>query len=280
MPSLNEKALLVSLSIHQWRGQVSDQKVAQEVATIHQLEQPEDSYLKKLVPTAALRGVRKAASAIRDWHHKYTLPWQDGNVRILPSTHLLEYRQGLQQRIARFEQEVETFVGKYPQWVEHARQTKKGLFDERQYPSATAVKTQFKVSTQLMPFPSVADFRLETDQDTLAAVKAKAAETLDQVMASAAQSLHDRLYERLHLLYEAIRDPKKVVKEATVESVHETIELVERLNITSDYRVELAVNAAKEQMFGVDVIKLRGNPVFRTDVARRLSQLLLVMRGN
>lgn len=276
--SINEKALLVKLSVSQWYNRALDRKVTDEIAQRYEVTEQEDKYIKTLLPRVAVRNIQRAISDLRTFHYTNTLPWQDDSVRILSSGNFFQYQQGIAARRAKLDEVVAEFVSNYPKWLDHARRTKKGLFDETQYPTASGIGEHYKVNVTFLPFPNVADFRVDIDGKELEQIKTQTAQALTEALSSANQNLIDRLYERVYLLYSALNDPEKIFRDNTVTSIMETADLVERLNVTSDTRVASAVAASRTALQDVHPDMLRSSPSFRNEVAIRAAELLTAFK--
>jgi len=276
--SINEKALLVKLSVSQWYNRAIDRKVTDEIAQKYEVTEQEDKYVKTLLPRVAVRNIQRAISDLRTFHYANTLPWQDDSVRILSSGNFFQYQQGIAARRAKLDEVVAEFVGNYPKWLDHARKTKKGLFDETQYPTASGIGDHYRVNVTFLPFPNVADFRVDIDAKELDGIKRQTEQALSDALASANQHLIDRLYERVYLLYAALNDPEKIFRDNTVTSIVETADLVERLNVTGDVRVASAVSASRTALQDVHPDMLRNSPDFRNKVALRAAELLTAFK--
>lgn len=276
--SINEKAMLVKLSISQWYNRAIDRKVTDEIAQKYEVTEQEDKYVKTLLPRVAVRNIQRAISDLRTFHYANTLPWQDDSVRILSSGNFFQYQQGIAARRAKLEEVVEEFVGNYPKWLDHARRAKKGLFDETQYPTASGIRDHYRVNVTFLPFPNVADFRVDIDAKELDGIKRQTEQALSDALASANQHLIDRLYERVYLLYSALNDPEKIFRDSTVTSIIEAADLVERLNVTGDIRVASAVAASRAALQDVHPDMLRSSPDFRSKVALRCAELLTAFK--
>lgn len=276
--AINEKAMLVKLSVSQWYNRAIDRKVTDEIAQRYEVTEQEDKYVKTLLPRVAVRNIQRAISDLRTFHYANTLPWQDDSVRILSSGNFFQYQQGIAARRAKLDEMVAEFVSNYPKWLDHARKTKKGLFDETQYPTASGISNHYKVNVTFLPFPNVADFRVDIDDKELEQIKTQTTQALSDALASANQNLIDRLYERVYLLYSALNDPEKIFRDSTVTSIVETADLVERLNVTNDDRVNSAVAASRTALQDVHPDMLRSSPDFRNKVALRAAELLTAFK--
>lgn len=272
--NINEKAMLVKLSISQWSNRVIDRKVTGEVAQRYDVENREDKYVKALLPNSVIRPISNAVRDLRAFHNANTLPWQEDGVRILSSANFFNYQQGIAQRRAKIEAEVDTFLKAYPHWVEQARTMRKGMFDETQYPDRDSLRQQYGVTVSFLPFPDVSDFRVDIDGDSMQEIKRQAEVAIKDTMASANEHMIQRLRERVFLLLSALADPVRVFKNATFDSVLETAELVSLLNVSADTQVLLAVSITKDAMQGMSLDALRSDPTYRSRAADTLARLL------
>jgi len=277
---INERAMLVRLSISQWYNRVVDRKVSNEIAVKYEVTTREDRYVKSLLSKTAVRHIQRAISELRAFHYANTLPWQDDSVRILSSGNFFPYQQGIVARRQKLEEAVNEFVENYPKWLEHARKTKKGLFDETQYPTAAGIRDHYKVDISFLPFPNASDFRVDIDKEELGRIKKETELALTKALASANRHLVERLYERVYLLYSALSTPERIFRDNTVTSILETADLVERLNVTGDPQVNLAVAASRAALQDVRPDMLRSSSEFRGKVALRTAELLTALKAD
>lgn len=163
MQNLHNTTMLVQLEISIWQNQVMDKKLTDEIKTKHQLETTHDKYVKSLVAPTALAAVRTAGSILRAKHNSMTMPWRDGGVRILPTSLFFKYRSEMEVLKAQFDAQVTEFVDRYPWHITQAKLARKGTFEERDYPSTSAIRSFFGVRNSFMPIPAGDDFRTDLD---------------------------------------------------------------------------------------------------------------------
>jgi len=84
MSNLNEKAMLVKLSVSQWTARKYDKKVSQEINDQYSAHDA-GRYNKVLIAQEEIKKISKVASQARSFHYFNTLPWDDNGSRILPS---------------------------------------------------------------------------------------------------------------------------------------------------------------------------------------------------
>ena len=272
---LNNRAVLVHVTISQWRGRHVDDNVANEVAAKYGVQDTYDSYVKNLLPPIAFKEIRKTAREIREFVTKNTLPWQDNGIRVLPSKSYMQFMQQLGALRDNFDREVEYFISQYPKWVEHAKQSKKGLFDEKQYPSQQGLRNHFGIELNITPFPEIEDFRIDSvSEDDMEALREQARANVGTAMDKATQTLITRIRDRVQLLHQSLKDPKRSVFEATVSAVPDTANLANELNISDDPEVTFLANAVISTMEDVTADKLRSSVGYRKEIANKLNVIL------
>jgi hypothetical protein len=273
--ALNNRAVLVHVTISQWRGRYVDDNVANEVAAKYGVQDTYDSYVKNLLPPAAFQAIRRNARDIRDFISKNTLPWQDNGIRVLPSKSYLKFMTQLSSLRDDFDRSVQLFVDNYPRWVEHAKQSKKGLFDETQYPSQQGLKNHFGVELNITPFPEVEDFRIDSvSENDMEALREQARASVGSAMDKASQALITRIRDRVQLLHQALKTPSRSVFETTVTAVPDMANLANDLNINDDPEVTFLANAVISTMQDVSADKIRLSSTFRREIADKLNVIL------
>ena len=88
---IQNKAMLVRLSVSMWTARRYDRKVSDQAAADFAAKNDAGRYNKMLVAQDAISRMTKIVSEVRDWHYTHTLPWQDDGQRILTATYYLDY---------------------------------------------------------------------------------------------------------------------------------------------------------------------------------------------
>ena len=102
--SINERALLVKLSVSQWYNRVIDRKVTDEIAQRYEVTKQEDKYVKTLLPRVAVRNIRRDLIEHLRQMHKNKLMSEDD--------------------LKRFEQRAEKLTHKYIEEVDKVQSAK------------------------------------------------------------------------------------------------------------------------------------------------------------
>lgn len=89
--SLSERAILTHLTISVWSGTVG------RTANEEGLDPERDRVIHSVVPPAMLKGVKEYAGALRRMHYRYSAPWDDNGLRLVPSQTLFEYSEKMRE---------------------------------------------------------------------------------------------------------------------------------------------------------------------------------------
>lgn len=286
MYDINERAMLVTLSIRQWSAQKHDKRVSQEVAQNHGSDPAMGRYNKSLIAREALEKIKQAAGAARTEHYFRTAPWTDDGARILSSTGFFEYQAKLKALETTFMDAVEAFLEGYPQYVEEARRRLNGLFNEADYPPPAKMRARFAFETQVRPIPAAADFRVDLgDIETArirseieAAVKA----TIDGAMRDTWTRLKDvvsHMAERLKA-YQVTKDGvQNPFRDTLVSNITELLEILPSLNLTGDPNLTAIADQIRRDLTAAQPCDLREHAHVRQAVAQRAEEILSKMEA-
>lgn len=268
---LSDKALLVSVVIHQWTARKLDRKATRTVCDTHKTDTNAGNYTKRLLPGArSLERVHSAAQALRVWFYEQTLPWCVDGARILPSASYIEFTKALRERKAAFDDAVKAFLQEYDTLRTEA-QTKLGdLFNEREYPSVNAIPYLFECEVMYMPMPEVGDFRVEL----LDSEKASFEKQIRDAEANAKKECWNRLYEVVSKAVSKLADPSAQLRASLLENIHEICSVLPKLNVTEDTSLETLRKQVEEAAKGIHLESCKISREERTNAARNLKEVM------
>lgn len=271
MGGLEERAMLVNVTVRTWTGIVTDLEASKEVAWS---KNADASYvrLKKRLLGEYLKEVQAAARTVREYVRKNTLPWYDDNWRILPSEHFFEFTQELRKRIDAFNDAVKRFLDQYPGLLQRAKTYLGDLYKDRDFPSPEGLKMAFRCDVDFMPIPRGRDFRLQMVEEALEEVRAQVEERYRESFTRIKEDLMQRIRELALRIENCLGGEKKVVTKALVRDVQKAPELLRRLNVLQDPEVEAAIGEL-EKLAAYDVEFVRKSSMVQglfLAVARRL----------
>ena len=286
--ALGERAMLVSLSVSIWSARKHDVRISDKVAAEHGADRSMGRYAKHLIPRDLLTAVNAAHTALREHHNLNTLAWGDDGTRILPAANYLGYQEQQQRLEDAFGRAVRAFVAGYPDYVETARTALNGLFDPRDYPTPARVAGKFGVRRAFMPVAQPDDFRVRLGDAQVARIRAQIEARTAELVETANRDLWRRVQEVTSRLVERLGafqvDPKtggriNPFRDSLVENIRSLLEIMPRLDITGDARIERVRQELAEKVARHDPEALREDPHLRAEVVDAASSILARMEG-
>lgn len=286
---VSARAMLVSLHISVWDAQRYNREVSDEVAEQKQAEKHSGRYnvhlfgsrkrSKEIAPEFA--AVHDAASQLYDFHIQNTLPWGTTGERLLATKAYYQYTDGVRLRGMRLERAAAEFADAYPRLVEEAKARLAGLYREDDFPPASEVRRRFGWSVDVGPVPSAGDLRVDLPADQLAAIEqqvtARAEERTREAMGDAWARLHQVVERIRRASGETATGRKSPVFDTLIESARETCELLARLNVGEDERLEEMRQRVEQELTDIAVEDLRTDAKVRQDTTRRATDIASAM---
>ena len=264
--NLNDRALLVQLSVSQWTARKYDKKATKEVADANGTTTAVGRYNKSLLPmNDLLDNIHKKTTHIRQRYYDNTLPWGIDGTQMLPTSNYLQFMSDFRKERDEWNILVRNFVDHYDTLKEDAKRILGGLYDPADYPSAVDIRQKFHMDMAVFPVPS-ADFRVSIASDELSRIQQDVERRVAEAQTNAMKDVWQRLFDRVKHMAEKLADPKAIFRDSMVENAREICALLPRLNFTDDPNLE-----ALRQQVEASLIKhpeaLRNDPDLRRDTA-------------
>ncbi len=272
---VNEKAVLVKLSIGLPGNSRKDKRVTSETIIQHHLGEKSGRWMKQLYPDEAMEPLTQLANAARTYHYSVTLPWTDEGMRLLPTLLHQEYTASLRKSRQEFEALSEShFIGRLSEWEAWARAQHNGTFNPDDYIGADKLRKKFAFTTDFSPVPSGGDFRLDIGAEEREIM----AQAVDARVASAVQDAQSDLWTRLvnplSAMVDRLKDPKAIFRDSLISNLAEISKLIPKLNLTCDVGLSAFAAQVQSELAGLQPETLRTDAVAR-DAARAKAQAIL-----
>jgi hypothetical protein len=286
--ALGERAMLVALSVSVWSARKHDARISDKVAAEHGADRSMGRYAKHLLPREVLSAVNAANTALREHHNLNTLAWGDDGTRILPAANYLGYQAQQQTLEDSFGRAVRDFVSSYQSYVETARSALNGLFNPGDYPPPGRIGQKFAVRRHFMPVAEPDDFRVRLGDAQVAWIRAEIEARNADLVAKAnhdlfqrVQDVTTRLVERLSAFEVDPANGSRVhpFRDSLIENVRALLEIMPRLNITGDARIEQLRQDLAGTVACHEPERLRADPALRATVVNAASGILARMEG-
>lgn len=271
--NLNDRALLVQLSIRQWTARKYDKKVTSEVASNHGTTTAAGRYNKSLLPmNDLLDRVHKKTTYIRTKFYENTLPWGMEGTMLLPTSNYLQFINEFRKEKSEWQYLVNDFVYNYDQLRLDAKRLLGSLYDDADYPDQTVLIDKFGIDMAVFPVPAT-DFRVSIASDELTRIQQDVERRITDAQTTAMKEVWGRLYDRVKHMAERLADPKALFRDTMVENTKELCALLPRLNFMDDPNLE----ALRQQVEG-SLLKhpeaLRNDPDLRRDTAAEAKAIM------
>lgn len=275
MNPLAKNSILLNLHLSMWTGEVSDRTALAVVAeAFDNSDVKDDRYKKALFIGDPLKQIKRANGRLRLHFYKETLPWLDGgNGRLIPSRSFRDFSLRHRELKDEFYQAVDEFIGKYAEHVELAKQNKKQLFHEDEYPDVSQIRERFAVNLGALPFPSAADFRVEAPEEIIKELQKSAQDSIASVSKTVETELKARIYARLDMIRLGLTE-KSRFKNATFTDSAETVAMVRSLEECLSKTFLKLVARFERNILSLDPDEVRESQELQADVVKECEALL------
>jgi hypothetical protein len=278
--SISASAVLVELNISVWPAAKVDREITSKVNSDAGAVVGASQTKKNLFAGTSMRSnIEKFAARVRLYHNQCTLPWADKGERMLPTKLFMEYKQTMDRFNDTFDMMCDEFFTAYPDLVADAPIALQGLFKAEDYPDVDTVRTKFGFRRSVKPLPEAGDFRLDIPAQDLQDIR-------DEYDKQYAGKLADAMrapWERLHTMLKAISDkvaetgdddkPKRY-HDTFISNPLELCELLTKLNVTNDPKLEEARRQLEVTMLGTNLEVIKEDSIARTELKSKVDAIL------
>lgn len=264
--NLSKNCVLVNLTIRSWIANKQDSGVAAEVAQAKGVEDVKmGRYWKSLLPKCdEVDRVNQAMGKARAFHYSNTLPYMHDGPRILPTSHYEAYMEAMKEIRAEFDIAVLALIAKYDELKLNAKKLMGSLYNELDYPDKNYVRSRYGIETIVLPLPaSESLLELGFEADAANEMKARVERELSERFRKNARALWDQLGKNIEGLLKTLADPKKAIQNKTLDVTRRMAQLMPKLNVVEDHRLDAVCQRLLEVLDGVT------HNVLSTDLARR-----------
>lgn len=271
--NLNDRALLVQLSISQWTARKYDKKATKQVTDANNSATSAGRFNKSLLPmNDYLDNVHKKATLIRQKYYENTLPWGIDGTMMLPTANYLNFMSEFRREKGEWESLVQDFVANYDQLKTNAERLLGNLYDAADYPAKWEIMDKFRMDMVVYPVPS-SDFRVSIASEELTRIQQDVERRVRDAEQAALKEVWTRLFERVKHMAEKLADPKAIFRDSMVDNAREICALLPRLNFNDDPQLE-AMRQEVESKLIKHPEALRNDPDLRRDTAAEAKAIM------
>ena len=274
--NVSERAVLIRLRISTWEASKRDKRASEEICQIKGAQDDVARVFVQLCPKEELDPVMAKRRKVKSIWLKYTLPWLDEGVRILPTSLFQRYSKEMRDALAEFDDEVEAFLKRYPRIAarEAAKKRLADFLNDNPLPSKELLKEKFGVKQNFVPFPDVEDFRLDLNENMVAKIKQESAAAFKASTQLAINSLYDKLYKMVKRVADTLKDKDTKFHNTMISNIKDICKLLPDLNINKDSKLEELRKEIEAELAGKDCEVLKKNLVERKKTAKTAKDIM------
>ena len=284
---IQNSSVLVDVNVSMWTGRKMDKKVSDEIDAAKNTKVRGGNYHKHLLAGAQqLDNIQKLVASVRVWHYEQTLPWADSGARLLPMKNFFDYKARLGDFEKQFDDLVQKFLADYPTLVSAAAFQLGDLFSSNEYPDVDKLRDKFRFRYVFMPVPEVGDFRVDVSEASKKELQSQYEKFYQDRLETAAKDAWDRLHTCVKHMSEKLanadapRETKdgvtytKIFRDSLVGNANELCELLTKLNVTGDPKLEQARQELERVINGKTADALRNSDDLRRDTKAKVDKIL------
>lgn len=276
---ISNTSMLVNITMSVWTGRKLDKQVSAEVDVAKSTKTRAGNYHKNLFAGVdELAAVGRISGKIRNWFHEQTLPWSDGGDRLLPMDNFKDFKDQLKIFEVEFADAVRIFCDKYSTLISAQAFTMGALFDRSEYPDVDDIANKFALRYTFSPVPEVGDWRVDANAVDKKELEEHYQQAYDDRLGSTTRDLWDRLHGVLTHMADRLADTpegeKKIFRDSLLETPVKLCELLTKLNVTNDPKLEAARKSLESAICNIDIKDLRKSQGARLEVKTQVDEIL------
>jgi hypothetical protein len=174
-----------------------------------------------------------------------------------------------------YNEAVDEFLVEYPTLVSAAAFQLGDLFDGSEYPDANALRDKFKFKYVFLPVPDVGDFRVDVGEAYKADLKDQYESFYQTKLNDAMADAWGRLHDVLSKLSDKLSgQEKQLFRDSLVGNAVELCDLLTRLNVTGDSKLESCRKKLEVALTNVGADDIRKDDELRLDVKSKVDEIL------
>lgn len=275
---LEERAMLVRLSMSAWSASITDKSVSNEVIESKKALSGSGKFRKNLINKDALKSIHKIQSGARTTHNTLTLPWKDDGTRIITTDTYDHYAKSMRTYRKRLFEAVEEFIESYEDHVKAAEEHLGELFNKDDYPSVDKIRSYYDFDVETSSVPTAYDFRAKVSNKEAAIIakdiERRANVRLEEAMKDVWQriaNVTERMADKLEMYQprNGLHDSQNNFHSTLVENVRDLADLLPSLNINNDPKLDKMQKQIINNLCQYDADELKSDDAARRKTAKK-----------
>lgn len=286
---LAKSAMLVSVNITNGGllGERKDRQASQLVETTYSIAQKRAKASKYLIDRnhKSVRAVVAASQRVREVMYKYTMPWGDEKVRLLPVDLYETFKEKVSQAEADLRAAWDDYLIAYPSLIAASEVDLGGLFDRNQYPSVAETRDLFSYRLNFWPIPESGHFVANIAQKAADEAKKAIEGEIEERLLDTTMHLVDRVRETVTKFVDkmstlVVVEPtgevtalEGIFRDSLINNCRDVANLVDSMNLAQNPKISEIVRDLR-RMASYTADELREDRIFRVESLRRGQSIL------
>lgn len=193
----------------------------------------------------AVRQVVAASQRVREIVYRYTMPWGDEKLRLLPVKTADEFRSKVTVAMDELEAARAEYIQEYPALVAASERDLGELFDRSQYPGVDRIQELFTAKVGYWPIPESNHFIAEISNEAAKEAKENIEREIEERLLEATYDMVRRAKEVVEAYIEKLENtrvgddgkPQGVIRDSLTDNLKDTANLIERMNLTENPQI-------------------------------------------
>jgi len=270
---LSSRAVLVSCEVNMYRTNRVDKEVTNKIN--EGCRRKAGSFTKYTMAKDCTSGYESAAADIKNFHKLMTLPWDPVN-RILAIELHQEYMDGQRQRISTFEDRYDQFCINYSGYVHAEKELLGTMWKAGDYPAVSKIRDLFGTKLNIVPIPSVGDWRVKLSQDELDYLNDNLEKQITARFAGAMAGVWKKLYDPIKKMADRLAESKKP-HNSIVQNIKDLLPVLPKLNIGNDPKLDEMAKEIEQKLCRFSGKEIRGNEEVRNTLKDATAEIMKKM---
>lgn len=279
---LEERTMLIKLSISTWQAQKTDRKVSNEVLAQKKAKTNRGKFRKVLITREAFAGIQRVETAARNTFRTYSLPWNDDGSRIITVESYEKIAKAMRKHRQDMQKEVQDFLDKYDEHIKQAKAEMPGMFNEADYPPRDVIARKYNFSFDVEPLPVAKDFRAKVSNAESKAIIKGIEDRTKARLEAAINNIWERVLEKVKNMYDHLSDFKPrdglraqegKLTNAMIKNIKELAELMPSLNVTNNPEVTKVQKQLLADLCAFNVEELKTDAKSRLATQKKAKQI-------
>lgn len=242
--ALSTKGVLASLSISTWGGHKLDKKLSAAQQQASQATAKGALRVHKtLINDKRVKEPTRIAGEARRLHAELTLPWHYDGVGLLPGDMVMDYDRQMGKLKHQFWEAVAAVKEAYPLMVMAAAQELGSAFEPSDYPHIAELTNRYKwaIRFERLPTTGVEDLRLSVPEEAIDVIRDQISHEHEHLVEAVVERMSDTVSHVLERLEARQENSKAKIYTSTIEKLVELPEMMRKMNVTGDERIEALI---------------------------------------